>query len=355
MRMGWKDAGPGFALAVGGLHPRFTAPAGFPSVARLQLALTNGDNPKLICQAYFAVTSNTVQFGADCSLVRRRVRLQHHRRHRLRRADPAAAVPLPRRVPRERAAQARQHQPVQGLRQRRARGPAAAAGRRARPPSRSSGATSRSRSTPRSSTGVRRTTSCPIDVLSVLVDALSAAAVLAGAAARRCQRQLVSLRQPVTEGVLLHPLGSLTVRQNVVPLGLTRDIDRVGTATPSGDRTFAVTARGARRPGTRSRRQRPGAVRARPVLRPERRRPAGRAVVRVDGRGRHVRRRRLHDGYAAGLALRLHRHHRSTRTASRCLEPDPHRPGARARPAPARAPPPGARPGAPSTSGSRRR
>ncbi len=68
MRMGWKDAGPGFALAVGGLHPRFTAPPGFPSVARLQLALTNGDNPKLICQAYFAITSNTVQFGADCSL-----------------------------------------------------------------------------------------------------------------------------------------------------------------------------------------------------------------------------------------------------------------------------------------------
>ena len=43
-------------------------PAGFPTVARLQLALTNGDNPKLICQAYFGITSNTVQFGADCSL-----------------------------------------------------------------------------------------------------------------------------------------------------------------------------------------------------------------------------------------------------------------------------------------------
>ena len=67
MRMGWKDA-PGFALAIGGLHPKFTAPAGFPSVARLQLALTNGENPKLICQAYFAVTSNTVQFGANASL-----------------------------------------------------------------------------------------------------------------------------------------------------------------------------------------------------------------------------------------------------------------------------------------------
>ena len=66
-RMGWKGSG-GFALAIGGLHPKFVAPPGFPSVARLQLALTNGDNPKLICQAYFAITSNTVQFGANASL-----------------------------------------------------------------------------------------------------------------------------------------------------------------------------------------------------------------------------------------------------------------------------------------------
>ena len=69
-RCGWagRTPAPASPSSVGGLHPRFAAPAGFPSVARLQLALTNGDNPKLICQAYFAVTSNTVQFGADCSL-----------------------------------------------------------------------------------------------------------------------------------------------------------------------------------------------------------------------------------------------------------------------------------------------
>jgi hypothetical protein len=54
MRMGWKDA-PGFALAIGGLHPKFTAPAGFTSVARLQLALTNGEHPKQIWQDYFVV------------------------------------------------------------------------------------------------------------------------------------------------------------------------------------------------------------------------------------------------------------------------------------------------------------
>lgn len=53
--------------------------------------------------------------------------------------------------------------------------------------------------------------------------------------------QLVSLRDVKVKGVLLHPLGTLTVRQTVVPLGLTRDIDRVGTGTPSADRRFAIT------------------------------------------------------------------------------------------------------------------
>ena len=30
--------------------------------------MSSGTNPRLICQAYFAITSNTVQFGADASL-----------------------------------------------------------------------------------------------------------------------------------------------------------------------------------------------------------------------------------------------------------------------------------------------
>ena len=66
MRMGWKDGG--LRARRRGHAPKFIAPAGFPSVARLQLALTNGENPKLICQSYFAITSNTVQFGAGASL-----------------------------------------------------------------------------------------------------------------------------------------------------------------------------------------------------------------------------------------------------------------------------------------------
>ena len=57
-----------FALAVGGMHHGFTPPAGFPSLDRLALSLTTGDNPRLTCEAYFALTSNTVQFGAHANL-----------------------------------------------------------------------------------------------------------------------------------------------------------------------------------------------------------------------------------------------------------------------------------------------
>ena len=120
-----------------------------PRPARVTVALTNGDNPKLICQAYLAITANTVQFGAERVAVRRGVRLQHRGQRRLRRADPAVAAPLPGRVPGERAAQAGLDEPVQGLRRGgswRARSRCGSAARRR---SRSCGGTTRSASTAR--------------------------------------------------------------------------------------------------------------------------------------------------------------------------------------------------------------
>jgi hypothetical protein len=239
MRMSWGDS-VGFALAIGGMHPKFTPPAGFPSVARLQLALTNGDNPKLICQAYFAVTSNTVQFGASASLYAAAygfsiqgeigfdVLIQLLPFHFL--ADFRASVQL------KRGSHNLFKVSVEGELE----GPL---------PLRASGkatfeilwcdfsvkfnATLADGGTPNDVVLV--------DVLGLLITALSDAkswqAQLPDGAS-----QLVGLRQPVNAGVLLHPLGTLTVRQTVVPLGLTRDIDRVGTGTPSTDRRFTVTA-----------------------------------------------------------------------------------------------------------------
>ncbi|MGW0605371.1 DUF6603 domain-containing protein [Streptomyces sp. NPDC002640] len=67
MRARWKG-GSSFALSAGGFHPRFQRPEGFPELRRLAISLLNGDNPRLRLEAYFALTSNTVQFGARLEL-----------------------------------------------------------------------------------------------------------------------------------------------------------------------------------------------------------------------------------------------------------------------------------------------
>ncbi len=68
LRIGW-GATPMFLMSVGGFHPAFhEAPADLQQMTRLTLALLSGDNPRLTIQCYFAVTSNTVQFGAKAEL-----------------------------------------------------------------------------------------------------------------------------------------------------------------------------------------------------------------------------------------------------------------------------------------------
>lgn len=67
LRMKWKG-NPNFALSVGGLHPAYNAPGGFPKLERIAINLSVGDNPRIRCESYFALTSNTVQFGARAEL-----------------------------------------------------------------------------------------------------------------------------------------------------------------------------------------------------------------------------------------------------------------------------------------------
>lgn len=64
-----------FALSVGGFHPDFrdvpaipALPDGFKNMARIGISLLSEDNPRLKVESYFAVTSNTVQFGARVEL-----------------------------------------------------------------------------------------------------------------------------------------------------------------------------------------------------------------------------------------------------------------------------------------------
>jgi hypothetical protein len=234
--------GGGFALAVGGFHPQFRPPDGFPALPRITVALTSGDNPKLICTAYLAITPNTIQFGADASLyaaacgfsiagdVGFDVLIQLIPFHFL--ADFRASVQL------KRGSHNLFKVSVAGALE----GPL---------PLRVSGkatfeilwcdfsvsfdATLLGGSTQQQIPSVDPLTA----LIGQLADVRNWQAEPPGEASR-----LVTLRRETGASgrVVAHPLGTLTVSQGVVPLNLTRDIDRIGAATPSGGRRFAITA-----------------------------------------------------------------------------------------------------------------
>ena len=68
VRMNWGHE-PNFLLTVGGFHPQYQPPPlNLPTLRRLTLQLTTGNNPRLTLEMYFAVTSNSVQFGAKLEL-----------------------------------------------------------------------------------------------------------------------------------------------------------------------------------------------------------------------------------------------------------------------------------------------
>lgn len=64
----WGDP-PNFVVSVGGFHPAFDPPAlPFGSVARIAISILNTDFARIRVEGYFAVTSNSVQFGAAVEL-----------------------------------------------------------------------------------------------------------------------------------------------------------------------------------------------------------------------------------------------------------------------------------------------
>jgi hypothetical protein len=54
-----------FVLAIGGVHPRFTPPPNLPQLQRVTIDMPSGHIAKLRLAAYLAVTSNTIQLGAN--------------------------------------------------------------------------------------------------------------------------------------------------------------------------------------------------------------------------------------------------------------------------------------------------
>ncbi len=60
---------PQFLLSVGGYHPRYKKPARFPEVSRVTALIKRGDDIRLSCQYYQAITSNSYQIGISAELV----------------------------------------------------------------------------------------------------------------------------------------------------------------------------------------------------------------------------------------------------------------------------------------------
>lgn len=68
LEVAW-GARPVFLLSLGGFHPLYPAPAGFPKIDRLAIGLSSGNSIQMHLDAYFALTSNSVQFGSHFTLL----------------------------------------------------------------------------------------------------------------------------------------------------------------------------------------------------------------------------------------------------------------------------------------------
>jgi hypothetical protein len=65
LRVSW-GSNPNFLFSLGGFNPNFnTDGLDVPKLARLSVSLGSGSNPRISADSYFAVTSNSVQFGAN--------------------------------------------------------------------------------------------------------------------------------------------------------------------------------------------------------------------------------------------------------------------------------------------------
>ena len=65
LRLNWGDD-PNFVFSLGGFNPHFdTTGLDMPNMHRLSVSIGDGDNPRISANSYFAITSNTVQFGAN--------------------------------------------------------------------------------------------------------------------------------------------------------------------------------------------------------------------------------------------------------------------------------------------------
>jgi hypothetical protein len=230
-----------FALAVGGMNRGFNPPAGFPTLERVAISLTTGDNPRLVCEGYFAITSNSVQYGAYASLyaaamgfnvqgeIGYDVLIRLVPFHFL--AEFVASLQL--RKGSKNLFKVKVEGSLEGPIPLAVRAKCTfeilwwdvtvrfnftlAGGEKPAPPP---------------------AVEPEVILRSALNDARSWSAELPAG-----QTRIVALRDTAAAdgAVRVHPLGTLAVRQNVVPLNLDRDIDKFGDTPVAGARRFAIT------------------------------------------------------------------------------------------------------------------
>ncbi|MEJ0038075.1 MAG: DUF6603 domain-containing protein [Gammaproteobacteria bacterium] len=66
--MAMRAGPPGFMLSIGGFNPRFQPPADMPSLRRIAIDISANPITKIRAEAYLAITSNTFQVGLHASL-----------------------------------------------------------------------------------------------------------------------------------------------------------------------------------------------------------------------------------------------------------------------------------------------
>jgi hypothetical protein len=244
MRLRWGSS-PTFALSVGGLNKAFTPPDKFPKLERLAINLSASDNPRLRCEAYFAVTSNSVQFGARAELTAKAAGFSIHGEIEFNvliqfdpfyfLADFSASVQLKRGS--TNLFKVEVSGAISGPRPLHVKGKA------------TFGILWWDYSVGFDKTlveGERPPRLEPVNVLSRLTQALGDTNNW-GSQLPNGERQMVTLRertppkpeQQQVREVLMHPLSALTIKQSVVPLN--RDIAKFGENTPSGPRRFTIT------------------------------------------------------------------------------------------------------------------
>jgi hypothetical protein len=65
LRISW-GTNPNFVFSLGGFNPHFnTDGLNVPAMARLSISIGDGDNPRISSNSYYAITSNSIQFGAN--------------------------------------------------------------------------------------------------------------------------------------------------------------------------------------------------------------------------------------------------------------------------------------------------